>query len=145
MKNLKNILIPLLMAVAANTATAQRVNYTYDAAGNRIKREIVMIRNGAPTRSAQEGPKEVYSEMLSKKQVRIYPTPTPGMLRVEVQNLGDEENCTMRIFNSAGAQITPTHTTSASASLDISGQPNGIYFLRIDIGKEESTWKIIKK
>lgn len=145
MKDLKNILIPFLMAVSATTAKAQNVSYTYDAAGNRIKREIVMNRNGAPTRSAQEEQEVVYSEMLSKKQVRIYPNPTSGMLKVEVLNLGDVENCTIRIFNSAGVQITSTRTTSATASLDISNQPNGVYFLRIAIGKEESTWKIIKK
>lgn len=133
------------MAVAMTTAAAQNVSYTYDAAGNRIKREIVMNRNGAPTRSAQEEPEDVYSEILSKKQVRIYPNPTSGILRIEVLNLGEADNCTLRIFNSAGAQVTSTLTTSATASLDISGQPNGIYFLRISIGKEESTWKIIKK
>lgn len=145
MKNLKNILIPLILAVASTTATAQNVIYTYDAAGNRIKREIVMNRNSSPTRSAQEKQEDVYSEMLSKKQVRIYPNPTSGMLKVEVLNLEEGDNCSLRIFNSAGSQITTTHTTSATASLDISSQPDGIYFLRIAIGKEESTWKIIKK
>lgn len=145
MKNLKNILIPLILAVASTTATAQNVIYTYDAAGNRIKREIVMNRNSSPTRSAQEKQEDVYSEMLSKKQVRIYPNPTSGMLKVEVLNLDEGDNCSLRIFNSAGSQITSTHTTSATASLDISSQPDGIYFLRIAIGKEESTWKIIKK
>ena len=145
MKVLKNILIPLFMAVVTTTATAQNVIYTYDAAGNRIKREIEMNRNSSPTRSAQEKQEDVYSEMLSKKQVRIYPNPTSGMLKVEVLNLDEGDNCSLRIFNSAGSQITSTHTTSATASLDISSQPDGIYFLRIAIGKEESTWKIIKK
>lgn len=145
MKALRNILFPLLMAVAATTATAQNVSYTYDAAGNRIKREIVMNRNSAPAVNTQEEREEVYSEMLSKKQVSIYPNPTSGMLKVEVLNLGDGENCTLRIFNSAGVQITSTHMTSTTAALDISNQPNGIYFLRVAIGKEESTWKIIKK
>lgn len=145
MQDLKTILILLFVTVATNTATAQNVSYTYDAAGNRIKREIVMRRNGAPTRGAKGETEEVYSEMLSKKQVRIYPNPTSGLLKVEVLNVGNEESCTLRLFNSVGTQLISTTTASTASTLDISNQPNGIYVLHIAIGKEESTWKIIKK
>ena len=43
MKTIKNALIIFLLTAGSSAVKAQNVGYTYDAAGNRIKREIVMF------------------------------------------------------------------------------------------------------
>lgn len=58
MKTIKNALIIFLLAAGSSAVKAQNVGYTYDAAGNRIKREIVMSRQQAPTRSANASEEE---------------------------------------------------------------------------------------
>lgn len=146
MKTIKNALIIFLLTAGSSAVKAQNVGYTYDAAGNRIKREIVMSRQQAPTRSANASEEEEsYSEMLAKKKITIFPNPTSGRLKVEVLGLGDEDKCQLRLFNSAGAQIISEQTATATTTLDISSRPNGIYILCISINGEDTSWKIIKK
>lgn len=147
MKTLKTYTTFLLLAISPFVAKAQNtVGYTYDAAGNRIKRLIVLTMQQTPQDSTQqEQVKRSYNDRISKTHVRIYPNPTQGALKVEVLGLEGTDNCLLRIFNANGQQITSTRTTSAVSTLDLSSQPNGVYFLRISIGDNESTWKIIKK
>ena len=137
----------LFLTVFPFAAKAQyTVSYTYDTAGNRIRRLYILTRQQTPQDSIQqEQIKRPYNDRISKTHVRIYPNPTQGALKVEVLGLEGTDNCLLRIFNANGQQITSTRTTSAVSTLDLSSQPNGVYFLRISIGDNESTWKIIKK
>ena len=124
---------------------AQNVGYTYDDAGNRIKREIVMNRQQAPKKNTGADEEETYSDMLAQKQIKIHPNPTSGLLKVEVLGLEPDDVCQLRLFTASGQLIINREATSTTTSLDISSRSNGIYLLRISIGKEETTWKIIKK
>ena len=145
MKTLRNTLAIALLTTIPTVAKAQNVSYTYDAAGNRIKREIVMSRQQSPTRSAKTEEQESFSEMLAQKQIKIHPNPTSGLLKVEVLGLEPDDVCQLRLFTASGQQIINREATSSTTSLDISSRPNGVYLLRISIGKDETTWKIIKK
>lgn len=132
----------LLMLAMPCVISAQSVNYSYDIAGNRIKREIVM-----KTRALQqeESTTECYSDMLSERTIRIYPNPTKGKLRVEIAGYENSDQSVLRIFNVSGQQILSTHVTSSWTEVDISSQTNGIYILHLSLNSKETTWKIIKK
>ena len=88
---------------------------------------------------------EYFSEMLSEKNIRIYPNPTKGKLKIEIANYDNSDRCIIRIVNASGQQILSTQSTSRWIELDISSRANGIYILYISLNKKESTWKIIKK
>ena len=62
---------------------SQDLKYTYDAAGNRIKREIVVQRQNAPT--MRSGENDFFSDKLSDKTIRIYPNPTSGVMKIEIK------------------------------------------------------------
>lgn len=51
---------------------SQSLSFSYDNAGNRVKREITMAAKALPKKSDTT----YYSEMLSEKYIRIYPNPT---------------------------------------------------------------------
>lgn len=139
---MKKPIAVLLMLAMPCVISAQSVNYSYDSAGNRIKREIVM-----KTRALQqeESTAECYSDMLSERTIRIYPNPTKGKLRVEIAGYENSDQSVLRIFNVSGQQILSTHVTSSWAEVDISSQTNGIYILHLSLNSKETTWKIIKK
>lgn len=122
-------------------ASAQSVKYSYDNAGNRIKREIVM-----KTKSPYEvsTTTECFSEKLSEKEIRIYPNPTKGRLKIEIAGYENSDRCILRILNVSGQQILSTHANSACTELDISSKANGIYILYISLNNKETTWKVIK-
>ena len=145
MKTLRNALTILLLITISSVAKAQNVGYTYDDAGNRIKREIVINRQQAPQIDAGTNEEETFSDMLAQKHIKIYPNPTSGLLKVDVLDLTSDDQCLLQLFASSGQQLISKQTTSKTTSLDISSRPNGIYFLRISIGDDETTWKIIKK
>ena len=120
------------------------IRFAYDALGNRMKREIVLQNSDVAKRNlSSEEKKEdnFYSDMLSEKQIRIWPNPT----EVEIQGLAPEEKACLRITSMSGAVVNIKETTSPVSELDLSHCTNGIYLLHIATGGQETTWKIIKK
>lgn len=136
----KTTALGLLLAILPCQSFGQKVSYAYDAAGNRVKREIVLQTRAAEDKSTNES----YSEMLDDRGIRIYPNPTEGQLTVEVTGEG---TCQFDIYNISGQQVLTTQSSSSRVSLDISSQPNGLYILRIITGEggHSTAWKIIKK
>ena len=124
------------------------IRFAYAALGNRVKREIVLQNSDVVKRNmSSEEKKEdnFYSDMLSEKQIRIWPNPTEGHLKVEIQGLAPEEKACLRITSMSGAVVNVKETTSPVSELDLSHCINGIYLLHIATGRQETTWKIIKK
>jgi hypothetical protein len=147
MKTLKIILLFAVWALFPVFSSAQsNVTYAYDAAGNRISRTIVIP---AQLRAAEEEEKEeeeptVYSEALSELLIKIYPNPTSGLIQIEIENLPANETADIALYHLSGKLIT-SRQTAGSTEIDITGQPAGIYLMRIVAGKEQTEWKIIKK
>ena len=124
------------------------IRFAYDALGNRVKREIVLQNSDVVKRNmSSEEKKEdnFYSDMLSEKQIRIWPNPTEGHLKVEIQGLAPEEKACWRISSMSLSVVNVKETTSPVSELDLSHCINGIYLLHIATGRQETTWKIIKK
>lgn len=61
------------------SSAQDRIGYSYDAAGNRVKREIVMPVPKAMAKQqtfAADG--QAFTDMLRDHTVKIYPNPTEG-------------------------------------------------------------------
>ena len=124
------------------------IRFAYDALGNRVKRENVLQNSDDVKRNmSSEEKKEdnFYSDMLSEKQIRNWNNPTEGHLKEEIQGLAPEEKACLRITSMSGAVVNVKETTSPVSELDLSHCINGIYLLHIATGRQETTWKIIKK
>lgn len=114
------------------------VNYSYDAAGNRIKREIVLSRS-------IENTEKPLSETLSEKQIKIYPNPTEGILKTEISGWEITDKCIFTVYSLKGSLIQEISVNSSTTEIDLSGESNGIYLLNIELNNSKSVWKIIKK
>ena len=124
------------------------IRFAYDALGNRVKREIVLQNSDVVKRNMSSEAKHednLYSDMPSENQIRPWPHPTEGHLKVEIQGLSPEEKACLRITSMSGAVVDVKETTSPVSELDLSHCTNGIYLLHIVAGGQETTWKIIKK
>lgn len=130
----------LFTAVMFSMTAVGQISYSYDLAGNRVKREIVMS-SLAPKNSLVTG----FTEVLAKKNIRIYPNPTKGHLRVEVVGYDSTDKCLLQVFNATGALIINKKATLPFTEINITNQPNGIYLLQITLNGENTKWKIIKK
>ncbi len=123
--------------------SGQHVSYGYDAAGNRISRVIVIDPLQAPEAAPAAPP--VYSEMLKQTEIRIYPNPTEGLLKVEIVGLDTEKNNRLMLYDMSGNLILNRDHIDSSTDLDISNRLPGTYILRIFAGEDKTEWKIIKK
>lgn len=137
------ILFALALILNIGAAFPQHIAFGYDAAGNRIKREIVISHNSNSLRKAPQ--KAFVTEMLSDKTIKIYPNPTKGVLKIEIVGWSEADNGTITIFNTNGAKLMLTSFTEPSVTIDLTGYTPGIYLMLITIGDKDTTWKIIKE
>jgi len=139
---MKTLLLLLFFIVSIVSLQSQNtVKYAYDASGNRIKREILLTKSAVATTTEPE----VFTDQVVERKVKIYPNPTQGQLKVEVENTEGIKNCTITITAmNTGKLITKKKATLPITDIDISNQPFGIYIMLIEIDGEYTFWKIMK-
>jgi hypothetical protein len=119
----------------------ERVTYTYDAAGNRTSRTV-----DSNLRSAeQEEQTPVFPETPGDLRISVYPNPTEGRIRIDIQNLPKGETADLRLYSLSGALLMSRQDVVSSTEMDITGQAAGTYLLKLVAGKQQAEWKIIKK
>jgi len=140
---MKRLLFIVLLFSAVTYVYAQnKIKYTYDSAGNRIKKEIVL----SSTRSllSEDDEQEPYIEEMQSHEIRIYPNPTKGILNIKITGV-DKVNGQISIYNIVGKLIEKAELSDNYQTFDLSAQPNGIYIMQIKIEDKVSSWKIIKE
>ncbi|MCC8145148.1 MAG: T9SS type A sorting domain-containing protein [Bacteroidales bacterium] len=123
---------------------AQTVKFTYDEAGNRTSgKTISMVRSDI--REEEEESPTAISAILAEHTIRIYPNPTKGLLKIELENLSRDEKAAIRLYDMSGKQVMAKEGIASSTELDITSQADGIYLLKIFIGEYQTEWKVIKQ
>lgn len=119
------------------------VTYAYDNVGNRVAREIILSKN---VQSDGQVKPEVYSEMLSERDIKISPNPTSGNLKIEISGYDTTvDEGELSIYSMSGQLIQTVCPDAPVTDLDITSQPVGVYILTITLNGENTSWKIIKK
>ena len=104
MKNftLKTLFFAALFILSAAAATAQQVTYGYDNAGNRTSRTIKLTRSAVVTDSVIKP----QTEMLGETEIRIYPNPTKGQLKVEIPAFSENTAGSILVYALQGQLIS---------------------------------------
>ena len=156
--------VPLLLAFLLSPllSWAQQpveMAFEHDAAGNMVRCYVVRLEQPkneqksktetldhqqiASSTAAQSAAPEPVEVQRGERTVRIYPNPTRGQLRVEVQ--GDGQAYTYRLLSMGGALIAQgQHDGGSPLPLDLSAQPDGAYLLQLIWPDDRCTYKIIK-
>lgn len=139
MKKLKaNILLFSLISCSLGMSAQTKIGYNYDAAGNRVKRELVLSRS-----QSQESKRSVaYSDVLGDHQIQIVPNSKSG--KVKVAALDGKLQFSVMVYNVSGQNVQTLKDVRGQAEVDLSNNPNGIYVLVLEVGQEKTTWKIMK-
>ncbi len=116
--------------------------YTYDANGNRIVRQIITLKQVSA--DIDDSVLDDNSLVYSKGELKIYPNPVSVSLTIDME--GSPDYCfNYRIIDLHGKIIKTGKTESGSTNVDMSAFPNGSYILHITGDGSQSEWKIIKK
>lgn len=119
-----------------STLYAQGMQYSYDAAGNRIKKEIDLN----PGQLRKKGPLQ---DQVAAQELKIYPNPTTEIIKVEVDSLSDQ-NTTIELFDINGRLILEQTALDLVNEVNLAQFSSGKYVLRFRNGEEISNWVIIK-
>lgn len=139
--------------------TYAQVSYSYDNAGNRIKREILLDKSAENVSDstnytetviknetvALEFTNPVLEEEFGELEVKLYPNPTEGAVFIRLNKLPDEGQPRIEIWSPNGALIEKARITGLITRLNLLGRPSGIYFVKSTLNGSPVTWKIIKK
>lgn len=162
---MKKLITSTTLVLAALCCTAQSyIEFTYDAAGNRTKREYFPPPPPEPNRDNDEsinsdqvsqdeatGESEVSAasrEVLtsSSDAISIYPNPTKSYIEI---NLGDNYNSevsqTFDVLDVNGKIIQRFEISTQTSILKMSGYRSGMYYIQLrNNGLLLDSWKVIK-
>ena len=124
-------------------SSAQSFRYAYDNAGNRVSRTIILSQ---PLAARQQNKDSVfYQELLSNKEIKLYPNPVKTTLSVFISGYDKNIKGEYYLFDIQGKTILYNMLKSESFEIDMSAYSTGNYIMRLVINDETTTWKIIKQ
>ena len=83
----------------------------------------------------------VLTHTLQTTEVQVQPNPTTGFVSVMMPT--DATNFKVAVYNMIGEEVVSDVFNSNYAKLDLTNQPNGIYFVKITSNGEVTTKKVI--
>jgi hypothetical protein len=158
MKQLFILTLCLLLSNLCYTQT--NFKYSYDAAGNRIKREVnagAMSLAMAPVNDTidmllqEDTVTDTETDVLFEDNtgdafpVILYPNPTYGQFTLSLPDFVREEKGSILVYDQMGKIIVNQKYASASQSFDISNVLLGYYIVHIVVNNKLVVKKIIKK
>ncbi|MCB9359787.1 MAG: T9SS type A sorting domain-containing protein [Flavobacteriales bacterium] len=81
----------------------------------------------------------IQSHLSDLSSIVAYPNPTTGIVEVMLPR----NNATVSVVNMIGEEVANSSTTSNLLKLDLSNQPNGVYFIKVSSNGELTTKKIL--
>ncbi|NDW17682.1 T9SS C-terminal target domain-containing protein [Dysgonomonas sp. 216] len=121
------------------------VVYEYDAGGNRISHNLIVMDVRRSAAQEQEAEPQTHTEKLAEFTAIIYPNPTEGLLKVELLNLPSETTAEIKVYDKAGKLLIQKPGISEVVEIDLQEYVSGIYVMQITAGESTSNWKIIKR
>lgn len=139
---IKLIIFNLFIIISVRIHSQSSINFSYDAAGNRISRTIVVTRASEQSKLQEPSLKNDFE----KARVTIYPNPTKGIISISIYG-GNEElkNSSLALYSISGALITSNRISDRTVTIDISGEAKGMYILKLILDGQTSEWKVIKE
>lgn len=139
---MKQVFLMLLLSSSLAVNAQQSMSFSYDDAGNRISRVMVLAKSRAKSNQAVSS-QSLFDE-VGGKQVQISPNTSMGHVLVEMLGKSD---CAVNlsVYNASGMQVYSHPLQNGRLNVDLSSNPSGIYILTIEVDGERQSWKIVKK
>ena len=77
--------------------------------------------------------------------VKTYPVPTTAILTVELDLPLTRSPATLSLTDGSGRPVLQQTTRNRKEELDLTSQPSGLYFLRIQVGDRQTVRKVLKQ
>lgn len=146
---MKKIFFVIGFILCWNVCKAQpEVEYTYDNAGNRIQRNIIvvggMVQNNGDGVMQQTLEEQLHIEDEGDILFNLYPNPTYADvdITIDYQNVS-QQTVTMSLYDINGKLLEGKQVSDLRHHISLQNYPVGIYYLRI-ASLDHKTMKEIK-
>lgn len=121
--------------------------FTYDDAGNRIKREVIVLSNSQQENDEQEVTlSDSLITMDDNMQFSAYPNPTQDEIHVKIDEAFlKQDNKQLAVYDMNGVLLKSKRIRSVHESIDMNKLPPGSYLLKITGNDYKKEWRILKK
>ena len=132
--------IIILFMIFSCSASAQCIQFTYDAAGDRISRSVCPQALIADTKETLES-KNAALQVKSDGAISIFPNPTTGIIQITSQDGVDYES--VMVSDILGRVLI--NKKNFGGTLDISHLQEGRYFIKVRKGDSYKIVTVIKQ
>lgn len=140
------LIFTLLATTVAYSSLKAQIQFDYDAAGNCIVKYKTVVLPSHVKGSGNDTTKLApQSEIISNREVIIYPNPTKGALKIEIKGANPEKQIQYVLTDLSGKIISKVKSADMYYLFDMISFPSGVYLLRVMIDDKWNTWKIIKE
>lgn len=112
------------------------IRFNYDANGNRISRSLTFKRIISPRQEL---------EAVTEVSYNLFPNPTSDQFSIVLNEQAQGSSILATLISATGVILETKEVRERSATFNLSGKPNGIYFLEVDSPEGHQTWKVVKQ
>lgn len=147
---MKNILLCIFLFFCLSLKAQNKLNFTYDGAGNQITRILCIncVSSAKPAKEIEAVTEKDFEKFFPEDFISYYPNPVKEELYIKWELANDNYVTSVRVFSVTGQLIRNYEINNTSASLNIPFQPYavGMYLVLLSYkdGGEKSI-KIIKQ
>jgi hypothetical protein len=135
------------LAIVLNTGlTAQTFNFTYDAGGNMIQRQLQITPPIAPPGAKFGAPisKTDSTQVAPPLNFKLYPNPAQTYINLEGDLPEGITEAKVVVFTSTGQVVKEELYKGKLQQIDVSSLKNGLYVIDIQYSKtQRSTYRLI--
>ena len=142
MKFMKHLILFILLSISSHIGYGQHNRFTYDDAGNRIRRELVTIQEvNTQDRKMQ---KFLTGNNLDS-EITINTDKSSNLIHINTKDRKLQGEYKIVMYSIAGYMVLESQLPiTGYAEVDISQLPKGVYALVVTNGTESKAWKITK-
>ncbi len=132
----------ILLCISSHIGYGQHIRFTYDDAGNRIRRELVTIQEvNTQDRKMQ---KFLTGNNLDS-EITINADKSSNLIHINTKDRKLQGEYKIAMYSIAGYMVLESQLSiTGYAEVDISQLPKGVYVLVVTNGTESKAWKITK-
>ncbi|MBJ2197226.1 MAG: T9SS type A sorting domain-containing protein [Muribaculaceae bacterium] len=139
---MKHLILFILLCISSHIGYGQHIRFTYDDAGNRIRRELVTIQEvNTQDRKMQ---KFLTGNNLDS-EITINADKSSNLIHINTKDRKLQGEYKIAMYSIAGYMVLESQLSiTGYAEVDISQLPKGVYVLVVTNGTESKAWKITK-
>ena len=140
-------LLPGLFLMMSLGGISQHVSFTYDGAGNRTGRDIIVLVK-EPENKEEDQQKsssftdstQLYMAEFEAIKVTIASNPTRGKFSVKLEPFSETVSAQVYLHTITGTQVYRNEQPAPVMQVDISEQDNGTYVLTLVVNEKKQTY-----